>query len=57
MGGSGQTGSSEIYPEFLNYKNGIYTGRCSSSQDELDHAVTVVGYGTSTTGIPYWIVR
>jgi len=58
VGGSGQTGSTEIYAEFLNYKKGIYTGRCSSSTKDSDHVVTLVGYGRSpTSGHPYWIIR
>ena len=57
VGGSGQTLDASIYPEFNNYRSGIYTVGCSSATNAGDHAVVVVGYGTSATGIPYWIIR
>ncbi|GER56747.1 cysteine proteinases superfamily protein [Striga asiatica] len=40
--------------DFGHYKTGIYTGNCTT---DLDHAVTVVGYGTTKQGIKYWIVK
>jgi C1A family cysteine protease len=33
----------------------ISSSRCNPRN--LNHAVTLVGYGTTTNGIPYWIVR
>jgi len=43
-------------PSFRFYSSGIYyEPRCSSSQ--LDHAVLVVGYGTNSSGVDYWIVK
>ncbi|XP_056166986.1 zingipain-1-like [Syzygium oleosum] len=41
-------------PAFKNYKGGVFTGPCNNN---LDHAVTVVGYGTDDGGIEYWLVR
>merc|ERR1719500_1412601 len=38
---------------FGNYNNGVYNG-CSTTQ--INHAVTVVGYGTES-GKPYWLVK
>lgn len=33
--------------DFMSYTNGIYsTTECQNDFDSLDHAVTVVGYGT-----------
>ncbi|KAF4729873.1 hypothetical protein FOZ63_023797, partial [Perkinsus olseni] len=40
-------------PSFEFYKSGIITAKtCGVSTP--DHFVTIVGYGTSSTGIPYW---
>ncbi|KAH7568800.1 hypothetical protein ACOSQ2_012182 [Xanthoceras sorbifolium] len=41
--------------EFQNYKSGIFQGYCG---DSLNHAVTIVGYGTDDeSGINYWLVK
>ncbi|XP_029025992.1 dipeptidyl peptidase 1 [Betta splendens] len=52
----------EVYPDFLNYKGGIYhhTGlRDSLNPFELtNHAVLLVGYGRCpATGQKYWVVK
>ncbi|XP_039169657.1 zingipain-2-like [Eucalyptus grandis] len=39
---------------FQNYAGGVFTGPCGT---DLDHAVTVVGYGTDTDGMKYWLIR
>ncbi|KAK8629346.1 hypothetical protein V6N13_078189 [Hibiscus sabdariffa] len=39
---------------FQFYSGGVYGGPCRTS---LNHAVTVVGYGTSEDGIKYWLVK
>lgn len=39
---------------FRFYSIGIFNVECST---ELDHAVTTVGYGTTSDGIKYWIVK
>nr|BBA83994.1 actinidin [Actinidia chinensis] len=38
---------------FKHYSSGIFTGPCGTA---IDHAVTIVGYGTEG-GIDYWIVK
>lgn len=40
---------------FQLYESGIFTGKCGTSA-ELDHGVSIVGYG-SENGLDYWIVR
>ncbi|XP_040971731.1 senescence-specific cysteine protease SAG12 [Gossypium hirsutum] len=39
---------------FQFYSGGVYGGPCRT---ELNHDVTVVGYGTSEDGIKYWLVK
>ncbi|KAK2632906.1 hypothetical protein EUGRSUZ_L00921 [Eucalyptus grandis] len=39
---------------FQNYAGGVFSGPCGT---DLDHAVTVVGYGTDTDGMKYWLIR
>ncbi len=40
---------------FQSYTGGIMSGTaCGTS---IDHAVVIVGYGTSSTGVAYWTVR
>lgn len=40
--------------DFRFYKSGVFTGECGT---ELDHGVTVVGYGTAEDGTKYWLVK
>lgn len=48
------------------YQRGVFTGPCSSDPRDADHAVLLVGYGTTATaeaggkgggGTDYWVVR
>ncbi|KAF7849059.1 hypothetical protein BT93_L1286 [Corymbia citriodora subsp. variegata] len=39
---------------FQNYAGGVFIGPCGTN---LNHAVTVVGYGTDTDGTKYWLIR
>lgn len=48
--------------KFMLYKDGIFVDDgCKNGQDDLDHGVLVVGYGTNTTSNgeqkDYWIVK
>lgn len=47
---------------FQSYKSGIYdgidAGRLECSINDINHAVTVVGYGTDkTTNTDYWLIK
>ncbi|GMI31122.1 hypothetical protein TrCOL_g1076 [Triparma columacea] len=40
------------------YESGVYQGTFDSESLDVNHAVTLVGYGTdSDTGLDYWLVR
>ncbi|KAL3534301.1 hypothetical protein ACH5RR_002762 [Cinchona calisaya] len=39
---------------FQFYTSGIFTGDCGT---DLDHGVTAVGYGTTSDGTKYWLVK
>ncbi|KAL3741705.1 hypothetical protein ACJRO7_017213 [Eucalyptus globulus] len=39
---------------FQFYSGGVFTGSCGTS---LDHAVTAVGYGTTSGGAKYWLLK
>lgn len=46
--------------KFQMYAGGVYSNwRCKKKSDQLDHGVSVVGYGTekSKNGLDYWIVK
>ncbi|KAI3414814.1 uncharacterized protein J3R85_015854 [Psidium guajava] len=40
--------------EFMSYSGGVFNGDCG---EQLDHAVVVVGYGTSEDGTEFWKIR
>ncbi|VAH35662.1 unnamed protein product [Triticum turgidum subsp. durum] len=42
--------------DFHHYMSGVYTGSSSCGQN-LNHFVTVVGYGTDGGGQEYWLVK
>ncbi|XVF25664.1 hypothetical protein REPUB_Repub13aG0233000 [Reevesia pubescens] len=41
-------------PAFRFYSKGVFTGECGT---EVNHAVTIVGYGTSEDGTKYWLIK
>lgn len=40
--------------DFQFYSSGVFTGDCTTY---LDHGVTAIGYGESTNGSKYWIIK
>ncbi|GAX81533.1 hypothetical protein CEUSTIGMA_g8961.t1 [Chlamydomonas eustigma] len=47
-----------VHPTFKFYSEGVYhRDDCGSTEDDLNHAVTLVGYGTTTEGVDYWLIR
>uniref|UniRef100_A0A7N2R3A5 Vignain n=2 Tax=Quercus lobata TaxID=97700 RepID=A0A7N2R3A5_QUELO len=40
--------------DFQSYSSGVFTGECGTN---LDHAVTVIGYGMSDDGTKYWLIK
>ncbi|XP_058774633.1 macrodontain-1-like [Vicia villosa] len=40
--------------DFFKYSGGVYSGACGTS---LDHAVTIVGYGKTKSGLKYWLIK
>ncbi|KAL5576578.1 hypothetical protein UlMin_018277 [Ulmus minor] len=47
-------GASVDATSLKSYREGILPGDCGNS---LNHAVTVIGYGTSEQGIKYWLIK
>lgn len=41
-------------PALQHYAGGVFTGECGTN---LDHGVTIVGYGTTDDGMDYWLVK
>ncbi|XP_078174922.1 vignain-like [Carex rostrata] len=39
---------------FMNYRTGVFSGPCST---QMNHAVTIVGYGAESDGTKYWIIK
>lgn len=40
--------------EFSYYNGGIFNGNCGQ---QMNHAVTLIGYGTDSDGTDYWILK
>ncbi|KAM1007942.1 hypothetical protein COP2_004575 [Malus domestica] len=42
-------------PAFQHYSGGVFTG--DDCGTELNHAVTIIGYGTNADDTPYWLIK
>lgn len=49
--------SVEASDDFRHYMSGVFTAGTSSCGQRLNHAVTVVGYGSADGGQEYWLVK
>ncbi len=48
----------QVVADFRLDKNGVYNStNCKSGPMDVNHAVLVVGYGTTKEGLDYWIVK
>lgn len=48
----------DVTAHFQLYKKGVYTGLfCHQTASHVNHAVLAVGYNTTESGQPYWIVK
>ncbi|GLC69955.1 hypothetical protein PLESTF_000903600 [Pleodorina starrii] len=45
-------------PPFRFYSEGVYYNQeCGEDPDSMDHAVLLVGYGTTQEGVDYWLIK
>ena len=46
-----------VRPAFMRYSDGVYSSdECESTTSDVNHAVVIVGYGTTDDGIDYWLM-
>jgi len=44
-----------VTEEMKAYKGGVFVDKTGDT--DLDHAVSIVGWGTESDGTPYWFIR
>mmetsp|Transcript_9465 Transcript_9465/g.9190 ORF Transcript_9465/g.9190 Transcript_9465/m.9190 type:complete len:351 (-) Transcript_9465:48-1100(-) len=50
--------SFHVKEDFLDYTSGVYSvSDCPDTEQDVNHAVLAVGYGTTDDGMDYWIVK
>ncbi|CAJ0576254.1 unnamed protein product, partial [Mesorhabditis spiculigera] len=49
------TASFKVCDDFFSYKGGVYNRDCKDKAG--GHAVTIIGAGTTSAGVDYWLVR
>jgi len=48
----------QVVGDFRGYKSGVYSSStCKNGQQDVNHAVTAVGFGTDENGVKYWAVK
>ncbi|KAG1670521.1 hypothetical protein FOA52_015386 [Chlamydomonas sp. UWO 241] len=51
-------GLDAVHPTFKYYSEGVYhRADCGTTLETQNHAVTLVGYGTTDGGVDYWLIR
>ncbi|GFR49771.1 hypothetical protein Agub_g11937 [Astrephomene gubernaculifera] len=45
-------------PPFKFYSEGVYyNDKCKTDPDHMDHAILLVGYGSTAEGVDYWLIK
>lgn len=48
----------DVMMPFRFYSEGVFSNaNCSMDPDDMDHAILLVGYGTTNTGVDFWIIQ
>lgn len=50
--------SFHVRDDFMDYESGVYSSEgCPDTEQDVNHAVLAVGFGTTEDGIDYWLVK